>query len=342
MSDQTLETALRDFEVTANSFAIRINRSASIREEYVRQVKEMSLNIRTAVDSSELSAKRGSEIACEMRNQILELQRQKDFDLGRSFAKKLKTKGLSFDDIINKTMSKLKLNGKPFNQLSNKQQHQVYMAIIDSSGRSRASVTKAIPKLRWGARGLWMATFAIAIYNIGTAEDPWWQGGRESANIAGGTAGGFAAGAALGAAGGVWAGPVGIGIGVIVGGILGALLADHTYVETVGVSDQIAQPLINQYTSIWKGVDEVGMAEALSTKTNNPQFIKRVFSSLNDAYHTDVDDIAVKFVNIAKRKPALRQTLRSAHDLRHFLIQILDEGWTSRTDQMAINYLKSI
>lgn len=55
MAEQFLETALRDFEVTANSFAIRINKSASIRKEYVRQIKDMSQSIRGAVESGALS-----------------------------------------------------------------------------------------------------------------------------------------------------------------------------------------------------------------------------------------------------------------------------------------------
>jgi hypothetical protein len=342
MENQTLEMALRDFEVTANNFALRINKSASIRKEYIRQIKEMSISIRGAVDSGEISAKRGAEVANELRNQIMELQRRGDFDLGRSLAKNMKRKGITLDEAINKSMNKLELNNKPFGKLSADQQRQVYLEVIESAGHSRPKVTKSIPKMRVCARGLWLATFAIAAYNIGTAENPWWQSGRESANIAGGTAGSFAAGAALGAAGGVWAGPVGIAIGVVVGGVLGALLADHAYVECAGVSDPVAKPLIDQYTNFWKGIDEMGLAQALSTKTGNAQLIKRTFISLNDTYHTDVDDIAFHFINISKRKPTLKQTLRTELDLRQLLIQILDQGWTSRRDQMAINYLKSI
>lgn len=342
MSDQFLEKALRDLEVTANNFAMRINRSASIRESYSLQIKKMSQSIGRAVDSGELSAKRGAEIASEMRNQIMELHRQRDFDLGRSIARKMKKAGRNLEETINRAMVKMNLNGKPFNQLTNEQQYQVFKAVIGSSGRSKAGVTSAIPKMRMCARGLWLATFLIAAYNIGTADDPWWQSGREAANIAGGTAGGFAAGAALGAAGGIWAGPVGIAIGVVVGGVLGALLADHTYVETMGVYDPIAKPLIDQYTSFWKGVDEIGLAQLLAAKRNNTHLITRTFKSLDDAYNSDADDVAFHFVTIAERNSALQQTLRKDHELRQLLVQILSQGWTSRRDQMAINFLNSI
>lgn len=342
MQDQSLDKVLRDFEVTANNFAIRINRSASIRTEYARQIKEMSKTIRGAVKSKEVTSKRGAEIACELRNQILYMLRQRDHDLGKSIATHMKKKGVTLDRAIYNAMDNLKMPQKPLNQLSSNQQHKIYIEVIESSGRSKAKVTGSIPQMRKCARGLWLATFLVAAYNIGTAEDPAWQGGRESANIVGGTAGGFAAGAAMGAAGGIWAGPVGIAIGVVVGGVLGALLADHTYVESVGVYDPVARPIINQHTGFWSGVDEAALAQTLATKNRSPQVIKRTFLSLNAAYHTDVDDVACHFVDIAKRKPALRETLRIDNDLRNLLIQLLEDGWTSRRDQMAINYLNTL
>ena len=63
----------------------------------------------------------------------------------------------------------------------------------------------------------------ITAYNIGTDENPWWQTGREVANLVGGLGGGFAGSAAMGAAAGVWADPVGVAVDIIVGGILSAL-----------------------------------------------------------------------------------------------------------------------
>ncbi len=206
MTDPRVETAIRQLEVTANNFAVRLIRSAQVRAAYVEKIKEMSKSIRLAVNTGELSASRGAEIANQMRNQIMDMQRARDFDLGRSLAKRMKSKGISLEESIARAMKKLKLEGKPFNQLSGQQQRQVLMEVIESAGRSRPAVTQKIPRLRWAGRGLWIATFAIAAYNIGTAENPWWQTGRETANIAGGLGGGFAGGAAMGAAGGIWAG----------------------------------------------------------------------------------------------------------------------------------------
>lgn len=218
MASPKLEESLRQLEATASSFATRFVRMAHVRSAYIEQIGEMSRSIRSAVETGELSASRGAEIANQMRNQIMEMQRARDFDLGRSLARRMKSRGIRLEEAITKTMRKLKLEGKPFNQITGQQQRQVLMEVIESAGRSRPSVTQKIPRLRWAGRGLWLATFAIAAYNIGTAENPWWQTGRETANIAGGITGGFAGGAAMGAVGGLWAGPVGVAVGILVGG----------------------------------------------------------------------------------------------------------------------------
>lgn len=343
MTDPRLETALRHMEATANSLAVRLVRSAQVRAAYVQKIKEMSGSIRLAVEAGELSVSRGAEIANEMRNQIMDMQRARDFDLGRSLAQKMKNKGLSLEESIARAMKKWNLEGKPLNQLPGQQQRQVLMEVVDSAGRSRPSVTQKIPKLRWAGRGLWIATFAIAAYNIGTAEHPWWQTGRETASIAGGLGGGFAGGAAMGAAGGIWAGPVGVAVGVVVGGILGALLADHAYLETAGTGDPTTRPFIDRFTGFWTGVDEAGMARALATEQRaNLSFVQRVFLSLNDAYNSDADEVALEYVKIVRRDSRLSQAVRGNRVLRELLTQLLDEGWTSAEEQAAIKYLRGL
>jgi hypothetical protein len=342
-TDPRLETALRQLEVAANNFAVRLIRVTQVRAAYVEKIGEMSQSIRLAVETGDLSASRGAEIANEMRNKIMEMQRGRDFDLGRSLAQRMKSQGLSLEELITRAMRKLNLEGKPFNQLSGQQQRQVFTEIIDSAGRSRPAVTRGMTRLRWAGRGLWLATLVIAAYNIGTAENPWWQTGREAANIAGGLGGGFAGGAAMGAAGGIWAGPVGVGVGIIVGGILGALLADHAYVEVAGTSDPMTRQFVDRFTGFWTGVDETGMARALATEQrNNLSFVQRVFLSLNSDYNTDADDVAMEYVKIVRRDPGLSQDLRENSALRELLIQLLDEGWTSTEEQGAIKYLQGL
>jgi len=269
------------------------------------------------------------------------MQRARDLDLGRALAQRMKSRGVTLEESIARAMKALRLEGQPFKELPGPQQRQVLIEVIESSGRSRPAVTQAIPRFQWAARGLWLATFAIAAYNIGTAENPWWQSGREAANIAGGFAGGFAGGAAMGAAGGVWAGPVGVAIGVVVGGILGAVLSDHAYVEAAGTSDPATRQFVGRFTSFWTGVDEEGMARALTREHRNDlAFVRRVFLSLNHDYHTDADDVALEYVNLARRDAALGAVVRSDSSLREILIQVLDEGWASSAEQEAIRYLR--
>lgn len=343
MSDPRLEAALHDLESTATSFALRYIRMAQVRTEYVQQIRDMSVSLRAAVDAGELSAGRAAELANEMRNQILEMQRLRDFDYGRALAQKKKAQGISMEEAIRRAMKKLGLEGKPFNTLSDIEQREVYLQVLRSAGKSDAVTTAKIPKLRNASRVLWLATLLIAAYNIGTAENPWWQTGREAANIAGGVGGGFAGGAAMGAAAGIWGGPVGVAIGVIVGGVLGSMLADHAYVEAAGTSDPATRSFVARFTGFWSGVDEEGMARALASEhRSNAAFVHRVFVSLNNDYSTDADDVALAYVEIARRDNAVSQTIRSNRNLRDYLIQLMTEGWTSTEEQRAIAYLRGL
>ncbi|WP_437277939.1 hypothetical protein WME90_43050 [Sorangium sp. So ce375] len=343
MSDPQLESALRELEVTANNFAMRLIRMAQVRTAYFQQIAEMSQSIRQAVDSGQLSAERGAELANGMRNEIMRMQRERDLDLGRALAQRMKAEGLTLEQAIVKAMQKLNLQGRLFHELTGEEQTLVFLKVIDSSGNSRQSVTRGIPKLRWAARGLWLATFAIAAYNIGTAENAWWQTGREAATIAGGFGASVAAGAAMGAAGGIWAGPPGVAVGAFVGGVLGALLADHAYVEAAGTSDPTTRSFVARFTGFWAGVNEEGMARALAMEhRTNLEFTRRVFQSLDSDYHTDADDVALEYVDLVRRDTALAQSLRGNRPLRELLIRLLDEGYTSSEERAAIHYLRGL
>jgi hypothetical protein len=342
MADPTLEEALQALEVTAMNFAVRLIRMAEVRTFYVQSIHEMSASIRAAVEAGAMSPKVGAKMAQEMRNEILRMSRARDFDLGRALAQSMKKDGIAFEKIIERAMSKLNMSG-PFNELSGAQQKQVLMRVIESAGTSRPSVTCAIPKLRWAGRVAWLATFLIAGYNIGTAENPWWQSGREAAIIGGGLSGGFAGGAAMGAAGGVWAGPPGIVIGFVVGGILGALLADHAYVEVAGTSDPTVRAFVDRFTSFWTGTDEDGMAKALASEyRTNSAFVLRVFASLYNSHTSDSDDVAVAYVEIAKKDGLVEQAIAANRNLRDYLIELLEDGWTSYNERQAIKFLQTL
>jgi hypothetical protein len=301
----------------------------------------MSQSIRAAVQANKLSPETGAEVANQMRNEIMQMQRLRDMDLGRALAQQMKGKGVSLEESIARAMKKLNIEGQPLKDLSGTQQRALLMEVIESSGRSRPAVTEAIPRFRWAARGLWLATFAIAAYNIGTAENPWWQTGRESANIAGGLGGSILGGAAMGAAGGVWAGPVGIAVGVVVGGLLGALLADRAYVEAAGASNSLTRGFVGRFTSFWTGLDVDKMARALVVEHGNDlSFVCRVFLSLDHDYNSDADDVALRYVTLVRRDPRLAAAVQSNVALRLVLIKVMAEGWTTAEEAQAIRYLQ--
>ena len=336
MDESEFELALTQLEVTANNFAMRVISMAKVREGYTREIAEMSQSLREAVRQNRLSPAKGAEIAHGMRNQIMDTWRLRDMDLGRSLARNLKTKGLSFEQAIEKAMAKLGVSGQKFNTLPDATQRAVYEEVIEAAGRSRKSVTSGIPKLKWAARGLWIATALIAAYNIGTAEDPWWQSGREASNLTGGIAGSAAAGALAG----IWFGPVGVAIGAAVGGIAGALLADRAYVEIAGVENAGVAPFIGRYTGFFSGVDVEGLARALALRYgHNPDFTLAVFNALDDDYSMSGDNVALAYVRLARKDPAIWRMIRGAPALRDKLAEMLESGWTSGDERNAATQL---
>lgn len=140
----------------------------------------------------------------------------------------------------------------------------------------------------------------------------------------------------MGAAGGIWAGPPGIAVGVVVGGLLGALLADHAYVQAVGVSQAGGRPLLQRFTGLWSGVDEAGLALALVREHRmNLSFVRDVFRSLDESYHTDADDVAAEYVALVRNDRALEDALKADLALRGLLVRLLEEGWTRPATSLA-------
>jgi hypothetical protein len=138
MSDERLEIALRDMEMTANNFAVRLVRMAEVRSAYLMQIRGMSQSIRQAVAAGELSIENGAKLANEMRNQIVQTQRARDLDLGRALARRLKDRGLTLTESITKAMAKMKVEGRSLTELTGDQQRQVLTEVIEASGRSSA------------------------------------------------------------------------------------------------------------------------------------------------------------------------------------------------------------
>ncbi|HZI07032.1 MAG TPA: hypothetical protein VEZ71_23630, partial [Archangium sp.] len=158
-----------------------------------------------------------------------------------------------------------------------------------------------------------------------------------------GFGGGFAGGAAAGALSGIWFGPVGVAVGVAIGGVVGSLVADELYVELVPVGGERASSLVGKYTMPFY-TDEEGLAQALYERAGiDTNFVKSVFAVLAERYSNDSDDVALAYVKLVKaRGGSQRLALKLDGELREFLIQLMDQGWTSGEEASAISYLRSL
>lgn len=326
--DLTVERALELLEVEAINFAYRFVKDSRARQWYISKTKTFVSEIRAAHASGQLSARQAAEAAHQMRNEVMELARVRSSDMGRAKAKSLKSKGLAFDELVKK-YSEQKM-GKPFDRLSSKQQQQVMMEIVDAAGRPNPKVSLRAQRLGAAGRGLWVLTFAIAGYNIFTAEDKVEAAKREGVTLGGGVAGGAGGGAIAG----IWFGPVGIAVGAAIGGIVGAFVADEVYVEVAGVKDATVKAIIDPYTMPGY-TNEEGLAGAIDRHCGiDMDKTHAVFIALERNYSTDADDVAVIFLNRLKQEGGARlRAFRMHTDLQRLLIHILDGGWTSGEEE---------
>ena len=272
-----------------------------------------------------------------MRNEIMDAARLKTSRLGLAKAKQLKTKGLVLDDLIKKYSTRK--FSKPFEQLTKGQQDEVLMAIVESAGRANPKVHLRVKRIGAAARGLWVISFAVAAYNIGSAENKIDAVGKEGASVAGGIAGSMAAGAAAG----IWFGPVGVAVGMAIGGTLGAVMADRTYVELRGQSDSRVAEIIDPNINIFSA-DEQAIANALVSKAGiDTGLVANVFDAMMRDHSGNADDVARLYVDLVKhRKGSLQHALKLDRNLRSKLVSIMEGGWTSSFERQQINFLSSL
>ncbi len=212
--------------MAATNFTYRFINDGTIRISYINQVKQLSYEYKFKVSSHQISVQNAAMQVNLIRNEILEAQRLKSSDIGRAKAVGLKKTGLTLNELTEK-YSQIKYD-KQFFKLSSHQKNQVYLEIIESSGRPRDSVSAAASKLTKLGQGLIVVTLGIAVYNIALAKDKTKATAKEGLIIGGGFAGGATGGALAGIACGPGA-PVCVSAGVFIGGALGALGAGISF-----------------------------------------------------------------------------------------------------------------
>ena len=336
-TDPTTEAALRELDVAALNFAYQAINIASVRSQYVSRAQEVTSSLRLAYRSGEMSAKAAAEAAHGMRNALLDLQRRRSAAMGRALAVELKAKGLTLDEVL--AYRSQKQFGRPFTELNNAEQTSVYMEIVESAGRARPGPTRFAMRAGAAGRAMFLIGIGIAAYNIANADDPVWQAGRETSNIAGGLGGSIAAGAVAG----IWLGPIGVGIGAFVGGVAGSLLADQAYVAAIGPSDRTAGAFLKRFTGFF-GTDEQALADALAAECGmDMDRVDAVFRAMDESYTTDADDVAVIYLNrLFVERGSRYEALRLNREARATLVRVLDEGWTTHEEAGLIHRLRAM
>lgn len=227
-SYEELETALQLLEAEAANFAFRFTTDSAVRQSYITTIREMSAEIRSNVYQGKITPEQGARFANQQRNVIMESARLRSSPMGRAMAERLKSQGLKFGDLTAKYADDL--FGTPFKDLTVAQKEQVYVEIIEAAGRDRPRFTAATRNLSRLAKGLWLLSAGIAIYNISTAEDKVEASVEEGVALGGGLAGGAAAGLAVSAACGPGA-PICAAVIIGLGSIFGSLTALWAYDE---------------------------------------------------------------------------------------------------------------
>ncbi len=334
--DPEVKKALELFEAAALNFAYRYINMSSVRMEYMEKTKAFSAELLKTYAEGRFTAHEAADTANRMRNEIMNMSRSKSCDLGKAIAGRIKAKGLDLDTLLSKYAEKT--YSKPFNRLNPAQQDEVYLEIVRSAGRANPKVSLRARNLGRAGRALWLLAIGVAIYNVGTAHNKTRQAGREAA----GMGGGFLAGAGAGAAGGALFGPVGVVAGALIGGVIGSIMADEAYIEIVGPDDDFVRKFLPRFTQFFaRDEDKIALALVNECGINMDQ-VHAVFLTLNDDYNTDADDVAVLYINtIRKRSGNLERALKLNVELRHLLISILSEGYTSSDEQACLNYLRA-
>lgn len=212
-----------EVESTASVFSTRLINDQTVRKQYQDLIKAMSNETMANFEKGLLTEYEAAQLANQARNKIMEAQRLTTSDLGNAFAKWQKASGKTLLDLQN---LKAKKFGKPFAELTELQQKEIWLSIVKSAGKDSEFWSKFA---KWGGRAgkaFVVVTVAIAVWNIAQSENKVDATLKEGASVGG---------AFLGAAIGGWAGavcgpgavicvPLGIFVGGIVGGYLGEVI----------------------------------------------------------------------------------------------------------------------
>lgn len=209
---------------SSQAFMMSYITDPGVREDYNRRIRAAADEIMEKVRARELTPHEGAQQANAIRNQILKLMRENSTAVGRSFAEKLKKEGATLD-VVQEKYAKTHFSRR-FSELSEAERNRVWAAIVDSAGRGNKSVNIKIRYYGVAGKTLLVASLAIAVYDIYTADDKERQVAKEAASI--GSAIVVGAAVTVGLAPFAVAAPI-VFIGVFVAGTLATVASDDLF-----------------------------------------------------------------------------------------------------------------
>lgn len=187
-----LDDAIAGMEGAATRFALDAISDAKTRASYAANIKRISAQVRAEVASGRMSSKAGVEYCYEMRNKIMAEHRKFTSAVGLAKAEQHKKTPPTLPALLDKyAIDKF---GKPYDALTVEQKRMIHYAVIESSGRDNAKVTKGTRRLQvMGKVGI-LVTAAFATYEILNADNKVKETARQGMVIGGGAVGGYVAG----------------------------------------------------------------------------------------------------------------------------------------------------
>lgn len=222
---EVFESVVQSLEAQLANIGAHSVIDSEVRLLYSKNIRAMADELRTQASSGQISWKQAATQASEVRNEVMMSLRAKSTPVGRAMAEAMKKDGKTLNALIGEKTQDLYGKAAEFDSLSNAKKNKVYAAVVDSSGKSRPFVNRAMRITSRAGRSLIVISVAISIYTVATADDKVDAGKREAALVGSSIAGGIAGGALAGLACGP-AAPVCVGVGAFVGGALAAFSVD--------------------------------------------------------------------------------------------------------------------
>lgn len=264
-SHDNAATALMGLKSAAATFAHQFIKDSAARKAYLQYTSEFATKIWESYAASTMTAQQAAEAANQMRNEIMEATRLKLSPIGKAKSVALKEKGKLLEELLEHYAQKI--FKKSFAQLDGAGQTAVYEEVVKASGRANPRVTAQAARLGKLARGLWIITIGISLYNIATSENMVHQACKEAMSLGAS----IAMGTAVGALGGVRFGPWGAAVGALVGGVLGGIMGEEFF-DLMSKAMTTPTPTCSLGRSCYLGNGAVQRADGIIVQAFGPKW----------------------------------------------------------------------